>query len=374
MPITKVADFKIERLAILGPDGICDESLAPSLSKEKMLEIFRLMVLIRVFDEKAFLLQRQGRLGTYPQILGQEAAQVVPPLCLNKKDWLIPTYRGQGAYIARGMPPVNSLLYWGGDDRGARFPEGQNDMIFSIPVGTHLTQAAGIALGIKLRKDPSAVLVYLGDGASSKGDFHEALNFCGVFKLPAVYLVENNQWAISVSRKQQTASETIAQKAFGYNVCGIQVDGNDVFAIYRAVSEALERARRGEGTTLIEAETYRLGDHTTADDASRYRSKEEVEYWKARDPIARFRAYLMRKGYMSEDMDGALLAQAREQVAAAIEAYESYPQPNPLDIFENMYQNPPWMIEEQRRELEEILKTKRARQATIIAQGEGSFP
>ncbi|MBI2070288.1 MAG: pyruvate dehydrogenase (acetyl-transferring) E1 component subunit alpha [Elusimicrobia bacterium] len=374
MPIKTLAEFKIERLEILGLDGRADESLAPAIAKDKLLDIYRMMVLCRVFDEKAFKLQRQGRLGTYPQIIGQEATQVVPAFCLQKKDWLIPTYRGQGSYFARGMPLVNSLLYWGGDDRGVSFPEGQNDMIFSIPVGSHLTQAAGLALAAKLRKDPSVVLTYLGDGASSKGDLHEALNFCGVWKLPAIYLVENNQWAISVPRKMQTASETIAQKAIGYKVHGIQVDGNDVLAVYKAVADAVERGRKGDGATLIEAETYRLGDHTTADDASRYRSKEETEAWKAKDPVTRFKKYLLSKGVLDEDTDIRFFKEAERQVQAAIEEYENYPESNPMDIFTNTYaQNPPH-VEEQRRELEEILKVKKERQAPVVAHGEGRFP
>lgn len=374
MTVKKLAEFKIERLEILSPEGKCDEALKPDIPKEKLLEIYRLMVLGRVFDDKAFKLQRQGRLGTYPPIAGQEATQFVPPLCLQKKDWLIPTYRGQGAYFARGMDLVNSLLYWGGDDRGVRFPEGQNDMIFSIPVGTHLTQAAGVAWGAKLRKDPSVVLCYLGDGASSKGDFHEALTFAGVFKLPVIYLIENNQWAISVPRSKQCAALTLAQKAFGYGVEGIQVDGNDALAVYKAVTEAVARAREGKGATVIEAETYRLSDHTTADDASRYRSKEETAAWKSKDPISRLKKYLESQNLWSEDQEASCIKEAQGKVQAAIEEYESYPEPNPLDIFKNVMAEPPWNVLEQRRELEEILQEKKSRRVLEVPQGEGRFP
>lgn len=375
MPLKTVAEFKAERLEILSIDGKADEALMPSISKEKMLEIYRMMVLCRVFDEKAFKLQRQGRLGTYPQILGQEASQVVPAMCLEKKDWLVPTYRGQGAYFARGMSLVNSLLYWGGDDRGVNFPEGQNDLIFAIPVASHLTQAAGLAMASKMRKEPQVTLAYLGDGASSKGDLHEGLNFAGVFKLPLIYIVENNQWAISVSRKMQTASKTIAQKAFGYGVQGIQVDGNDVFALYKAVSEAVERGRKGEGSTLIEAETYRMGDHTTADDATRYRTKEEMDLWKTKDPLARYSKYLLSKGIIDEDTNMRYYKDAENQVAAAIEEYESFSEANPMDMFNNLYGTKlPWHVEEQRKELEEILKTKKERQGPIVSAQEGRFP
>jgi pyruvate dehydrogenase E1 component alpha subunit len=335
LPIREIAKFKIERLEILSPDGRADEALMPAISKEKMLEMYRMMALCRVFDEKAFKLQRQGRLGTYPQILGQEATQVVPALCLEKKDWLLPTYRGQGSYFARGMPLVNSLLYWGGDDRGVSFPEGQNDMIFAIPVGSHLTQAAGLGLACKLRKDPSVVLCYLGDGASSKGDLHEGLNFAGVWKLPVIYFVENNHWAISVPRESQTGSQTIAQKALAYGAHGIQVDGNDAFALYKATAEAVARARKGEGPTLIEGETYRMGHHTTADDATRYRKDEEVEAWKAKDPLLRFKKYLISKSFLNEDADMRLYKEAEGLVNAAIEEYENFLEANPMDMFKN---------------------------------------
>ncbi|MBI4369794.1 MAG: pyruvate dehydrogenase (acetyl-transferring) E1 component subunit alpha [Elusimicrobia bacterium] len=374
MPLTKIADFKIERLEILGADGRCDEALVPVISKEKMLEIYRMLVLIRVFDEKAFKLQRQGRLGTYPQILGQEATQIVPPMCLEKKDWLIPTYRGQGSYFARGMPLVNSLLYWGGDDRGAKLPDGQNDMIFAIPVGSHLTHAVGVAMAAQYRKDSAVALTYLGDGASSKGDFYEAMNFAGVYKAPVIFFVENNQWAISVSRKTQTSAQTIAQKAIGCGLSGIQVDGNDVFAVYRAVQEAIARARRGDGASVIEAETYRLGDHTTADDSSRYRSKEEIDLWKDRDPIARFRVFLTAQNVLTEDADLEVRRAAEEKVRSAIDEYESVPEPNPLSMFELIYGEPTWNILEQRAEFERYWASGSSRRETLASAGEGRFP
>ena len=372
MPLTTLAEFKIERLEILRPDGTADEALKPNLPKEKLLEIFRLMVTARVFDEKAFKLQRQGRLGTYPQILGQEASQTVPPLVLKKKDWLLPTYRGQGCYFARGMDMRNSLVYWGGSDLGATFPEGQNDMIFAIPVASHLTQAMGLAWACKLRKDPSVVLTYVGDGSTSKGDLHESLNFAGVNKLPYVLLIENNQWAISVPRKVQSASKTLAQKAFGYGAAGIQVDGNDVFALWKATSEAVERARRGEGPTVIEAETYRLGDHTTADDASRYRSPEELAAWKAKDPIARFEKHLLASKVLTEAEADRVRAEAVEKVQAAIEAYEAVPDPDPMDIFKNMYGQETWNVREQREEFKALLQAKKAVGGEVPA--EGRFP
>ncbi len=375
MPLKTLDQCSVERLEILAPDGSVDEALDPRLPRETLLHMYRKMVEIRVFDEKAFKLQRQGRLGTYPQILGQEATQIVPALCLKPKDWLVPTYRGQGAYFARGMQLRHSLLYWGGDDRGVKFPEGNNDMIFSIPVGTHLTQVAGLAWGAKLRKDPSVALTYLGDGTSSKGDFHEALTFAGQFKLPAIYIIENNHWAISVPRERQSASKTLAQKAWGYGAFGLQVDGNDALAVHRAVSEAVARARRGEGPSVLECETYRLGHHTTADDASRYRSPEEVEAWRKKDPVLRLKLYLQAKKLWDEAQESSLLREAEAMVQEEIAAYESTPPPNPLNMFADNYASAPWHLIEQRAELEELLKGKQSRREVFeLPPAEGRFP
>ncbi|MBI4425788.1 MAG: pyruvate dehydrogenase (acetyl-transferring) E1 component subunit alpha [Elusimicrobia bacterium] len=375
MPVKTVHESKTERLEILGADGAVDRSLEPKLSQEKLLDIYRKMVEIRAFDERAYRLQRQGRLGTYPQILGQEASQIVPALCLRPKDWLVPTYRGQGAYFARGMQLRYSLLYWGGDDRGVRFPDGNNDMIFSIPVGSHLTQVAGLAWACKLQKQGHVALTYLGDGTSSKGDFHEALTFAGQLKLPAVYIIENNHWAISVPREKQAATSTLAQKGHGYGAAALQVDGNDALAIYKAVSDAVARARKGDGPTVLELETYRLGHHTTADDASRYRTEAEVEAWRQKDPIARMRVYLQSKRLLDEDREARLKKEAEELVQAEIDAYESYPPPNPLNMFANNYAAAPWFLIEQRRELEELVKVKQARKEVVeLPPAEGRFP
>lgn len=375
MPLTTIDEIKIQRLEVLNSEGKLDASIQIDIADDKLLEIYRKMVEIRAFDEKAFKLQRQGRLGTYPQILGQEASQIVPALCLKPKDWLIPTYRGQGAYFARGMKLRYSLMYWGGDDRGVRFPEENNDMIFSIPVGTHLTQAAGIAWGAKLRKDPSVVLTYLGDGTSSKGDFHESLTFAGQFKLPVIYIIENNQWAISVPRSRQAASKTLAQKSWGYGVNGIQVDGNDALAVYKAVSDAVARGRAGEGASIVECETYRMGHHTTADDASRYRNEAELDAWRMKDPILRLNAYLRSRHLWDDARQNQLLKDAETMIQSEVAAYESTPAPNPLNMFADNYAAAPWHLIEQRRELEELLKLKKNNaEVPDLPPVEGRFP
>lgn len=375
MGLKTIAEFKIERLEVLDPEGIADPSIKVDITDDMLLDIYRKMVEIRIFDDKAFSLQRQGRLGTYPQILGQEATQIVPAMCLQPKDWMVPTYRGQGAYFSRGLPLRNILLYWGGDDRGVDLPKGNNDMIFAVPVGSHLTQVAGLAWGVKLQKKSAVALTYLGDGTSSKGDLHEALTFAGRFKLPLIVIIENNHWAISVPREKQAATQTLAQKCFGYGAAGLQVDGNDVLAVYKAVSDAVAHARSGEGPTLLELETYRMGHHTTADDAARYRPPEELEAWKKKDPILRLKRFLESKKLWDEGKEKKLLAGAEAMVAAEVAAYEAIPPANPLDMFAHNYETAPWNLIEQRQELAELLEIKKGRnEVEEFPPVEGRFP
>jgi pyruvate dehydrogenase E1 component alpha subunit len=375
MPLKTIATLDIKRLEILDIDGTVDKSLMPKVSDKLLLEMYRLMFQIRAFDERAILLQRSGRLGTYPMITGQEATQCVPPLALKPSDWVVPTYRGGGVYFARGMQMRYGLLYWAGDDRGTHFPDGNNDMIFSIPVGTHLTQVAGLAWGQKLKGQGGVAMTYCGDGTSSKGDLHEALTFAGQFKLPAIYIIENNGWAISVPRKRQAATQTLAQKAWGYGVQGIQVDGNDALAVYAATVEAVARARKGEGATLIECETYRMGHHTTADDATRYRDTKEVESWKKRDPISRFKKFLTAKKLWNDKAEGALEAATDAWINQEVKAYEDFPAPNPLNMFADNYAQAPRALIEQRAELEELLKFKGGAKILMeLPPSEGRFP
>ncbi|MHB2025636.1 MAG: thiamine pyrophosphate-dependent dehydrogenase E1 component subunit alpha [Elusimicrobiota bacterium] len=375
MPITTVDQSRTERIEILSPEGVRDFSIPVELSSERLIDIYRKMTEIRLFDERCVKLQRQGRLGTYPMILGQEATQIVPPLCLRPKDWLVPTYRGQGAYYARGMQLRYSLLYWAGDDRGVHFPQENNDLIFAIPVGSHLTQAAGLAWAEKLRGEGGVAMAYLGDGTSSKGDLHEALTFCAAMALPMICIIENNHWAISVPREKQSAGKTLAQKARGYGIYGVQTDGNDVLAVHKAVSEAVERARSGGGPSLIECETYRLSHHTTADDAGRYRDQAEVNRWKSKDPLSRLRRYLESQKIWDAKREESLLRDAAAMLELEIKAYESFPPPNPLNMFSENYASATPALIEQRGELERILKTKPGEEnLTVLPPVEGRFP
>jgi pyruvate dehydrogenase E1 component alpha subunit len=239
------------------------------------------------------------------------------------------------------------LQYWAGDERGSQIPEELNDFPITIPVATQIPIAVGVALAAKTKGDPIAVMAYMGDGATSKGDFHEGLNFAGVFSAPVVFVCQNNQWAISVPRARQSASKTLAQKALAYGFPGIQVDGNDVLAVYHAAHQALERARSGNGPTLIECVTYRLGDHTTADDASRYRSRAEVEQWRKKDPIERLRRYLERDGAWTKSYDQTVRSEAKAKVESAVHEAESCPPPDPLDMFRFAFQYLPVHLKEQ---------------------------
>lgn len=339
MPRRVIEKFFLEHLQILDEYGNCDDELRPLLNDKEIQKLYEWMILARTLDERAFKLQREGRLGTYASLLGQEATQVGSAFALEKSDWMFPSYREAGASIVRGLPLRMIFQYWSGDERGSWIPQDQNDFPITIPVGTHIPIAAGAAWAAKAKGDPIAVLVYFGDGATSKGDFHEGLNFAGVFSLPVVFLCQNNQWAISVPLRQQTAAQTLAQKAIAYGFAGIQVDGNDVLAVYKATKEALERARSGAGPTLIECVTFRMGDHTTADDATRYRSREEVEHWRKKDPIERLRKYMEKRGLWDKPYGQKIFTEAKDQVDAAVKEQESIPPPDPKDIFRHTFQD-----------------------------------
>ncbi|HEY4911816.1 MAG TPA: pyruvate dehydrogenase (acetyl-transferring) E1 component subunit alpha, partial [Methylomirabilota bacterium] len=285
----------IERLSILDSEGNLDTALEPKLAADDVKRLYRAMVLGRRLDERMLKLQRQGRIGTFAPIKGQEAAQIGSVFTLRPGDWLVPSFRETGAMLWRGWPIEKILSLYAGRLEGSSPGPEQRDLPVTIPVATQLPHAVGLAYGIQYRGEDAVVMTYFGDGATSEGDFHEACNFAGVWHVPVVFVCQNNQWAISVPLKKQTNSRTIAQKAIAYGFPGIQVDGNDVLAVYAASREAVDRAQAGEGPTLIECVTYRLGVHTTADDPTKYRTDEEVKAWEQKDPLTRFRAYLEKK-------------------------------------------------------------------------------
>lgn len=309
------------------------------------------MLLTRILDDKMLNLQRQGKISTFAQVKGQEACQIGSTYAMNKSDWMFSSFRENAAYITLGLPIENIIMYYGGDERGDKIPEAINCFTVCIPVSTQIPHAVGFAWAAKIKKEKLVSVVFFGDGATSEGDFHEAMNFAGVFKVPIVFICQNNQYAISLPRRLQSASETLAQKAIAYGFNGIQVDGNDVFAVYKATKEALAKARAGKGPTLIECVTYRLGDHTTADDATRYRLKKEVGYWLQRDPILRLRKYMEKIKVWNKNEEERLKHELENFVDASIEKAFSIPAPNPEDIFKYTYAEMTPNLKEQLNEI-----------------------
>jgi len=352
-----MAQVKLEMLQILNEHGnITDKKLLPKLTQQQMLKMNEFMLQSRVFDETALKLQREGRILTFAAGIGQEAATVGSAFALEKDDWMFPSFRENSAYMVRGMPPELLYQYWAGDERGNKIPETLNCFTVSVPVSTQIPHAVGTAWAMKLKKEKSVAMVYFGDGATSKGDFHEGMNFAGVFKVPCVFVCQNNQWAISFPRSRQTAAETLAQKAFAYGFDGVLVDGNDVLAVYAAAKNAVDKARKGEGPTFVECFTYRMADHTTADDAARYRSAEEIAEWKKKDPIDRFEKYLLAAGILTEKIRKETRERIRKRIADAVKSAESVPASNPEDIFNFTYAEMPWFLKEQMNELMQAIQ------------------
>jgi pyruvate dehydrogenase E1 component alpha subunit len=336
--------FQVEHLSILDSEGNLDTALEPKLTDTDLRSLYRAMLLGRRLDERMVRLQRQGRIGTFAPTKGQEAAQIGSIFSLRPTDWMVPSFRETAAMIWRGWPIEKLLLFFAGRLEGGQPAPDQHDLPITIPVATQLPHAVGLAYAAQYRGDDVVVMAYFGDGATSEGDFHEAMNFAGVWHVPVIFICQNNQWAISVPLKKQTHSRTIAQKALAYGLPGLQVDGNDVLAVYAATREAVERARAGDGPTLIECVTYRLGVHTTADDPTKYRSEAEVAMWEQKDPLTRFRAYLEKRNLLEEGLE----QRVDEEIAEAIRRFESTPPPDPLVMFDHAYAELPPDVQAQR--------------------------
>jgi 2-oxoisovalerate dehydrogenase E1 component alpha subunit len=344
-----VAHFDIGYCRYLAPDGRPLAGLPDfAHDAERLIGFYRAMVRARTFDGKAVALQRTGRLGTFASSLGQEAVSVGVASAMRAEDVLLPSFREHGAQLWRGVTPLELFLYWGGDERGSDFSGPRQDFPICVPVGSHAPHAAGVALAFKLRRERRVAVAILGDGATSKGDVAEALNIAGVWQLPAIFLVANNQWAISVPRRRQSAAETLAQKAVAAGIPGEQVDGNDVIAVHQAAAAALERARTGGGASLIEAVTYRLADHTTADDASRYRDDAEVSRHWPEEPLIRLRAYLAEIGRWTRNDEEGLLAATAAEIDAAASAYLATKPQVPESMFDYTYARLPTDLSGQR--------------------------
>lgn len=341
----------LEQVKRLNENGVLlqNEKVA---TDEQLLEMYQWMVKARILDEKLLRMQRQGRIGTYAPFSGQEAAQIGSAYALKQEDWIAPSYREHAANLVHGMPLEQVLLYVKGHVHGGRVPKDVNILPAQIIIAAQTLHAVGIAYKQKYKGESGVSVSYFGDGATSQGDFHEALNFASVYQLPVIFFCQNNQFAISVPVEKQTASKTIAQKAVAYGMPGVQVDGNDVLAVYEVMSEALERARKGDGPTFIEAVTYRQGPHTTSDDPTKYRSREEAVLWKEkRDPIVRLRRYLENEKLWNEEKEINLKNAFEHELNDLVSKVESMDFPKVDEVFEYVYEKKSALLKEQQAEV-----------------------
>ncbi|TYP88875.1 pyruvate dehydrogenase (acetyl-transferring) E1 component subunit alpha [Blastococcus xanthinilyticus] len=339
-----------ERLEILAPDGTVRPGAEVPLGTEQVRDALRWMMLSRTVDVRAISLQRQGRMGTFSAVRGQEASVVGSSFALDPaRDWIVPQYRELPGVVRHGFPLDGYLLYWMGNPAGGRVPDGVRVLPLQIALAAQLPHAVGLGWGLRLQGSDSVVTTYFGDGASSEGDTHEAMNLAGVTRAPVVFFLQNNGWAISTPRTKQTAASNFASRAEGYGFPGVIVDGNDLFAVYEATRQAVERARRGEGPTLIESQTYRMGAHNTADDPTRYMEPVELSGWDERDPIRRVTTWLSAQGAWDDDAEREMQAGIDRQVDEAIESAEAFTPPNPEQIYTHVYADPPERLRAQQR-------------------------
>ncbi|WP_066365448.1 pyruvate dehydrogenase (acetyl-transferring) E1 component subunit alpha [Neobacillus fumarioli] len=344
-------------LQIVDENGnLVNENYRKAITEELVKKFYYHMIRIRTFDRKAISLQRQGRLGTYAPFEGQEASQVGSALALEKDDWLFPTYRDHGAALTFGAGMSRIFLYWNGRLEGCVPEKGKKIFPPAVPIATQIPHAAGAALAEKRKGTKNAAIAYFGDGATSEGDFHEGLNFASVFKAPVVYFNQNNRFAISVPIEKQMNSETIAQKALAYNMPGFRIDGNDIFAVYFQVLEALKFARHGGGSTLIEAVTWRYGAHTTSDDPTKYRDQSESEVIReTRDPLLRVERYMKSNGIWKEEWVQKITNEIAAEVEQAVKEMENYPKPNVNDLFDHVFEKPTWTISQQKEQYLQLI-------------------
>jgi 2-oxoisovalerate dehydrogenase E1 component alpha subunit len=346
-PIVKIVDENGQ---------LINEQYKDEITEELVKSFFYNMVRIRTFDRKAISLQRQGRLGTYAPFEGQEASQVGSALALEKDDWVFPTYRDHGATLTFGASMARTYLYWKGRVEGCVPENGKKIFPPAVPIATQIPHAAGAALAEKRKGTKNAAIAYFGDGATSEGDFHEGLNFASVFQAPAIFFNQNNGFAISLPIEKQMNSKTIAQKALAYDMPGVRVDGNDIFAVYFRTKEALEHARNGEGPTLIEAITWRYGAHTTADDPTKYRNQSDSDVIREiRDPLLRVERYMKLNGFWDEEWVTKIKEETAIEVEQAVKDMESFPKPNVNDLFDYVFDTPTWTIAKQKEQYLQLI-------------------
>ncbi|MFF2752329.1 pyruvate dehydrogenase (acetyl-transferring) E1 component subunit alpha [Psychrobacillus sp. NPDC058041] len=340
---------KFEMFQILNEEGtIVNEEANPNLSDEELVELMSRMVYTRILDQRSISLNRQGRLGFYAPTAGQEASQLASQFALEKEDFILPGYRDVPQIVWHGLPLWQAFLFSRGHFMGNQIPEGVNVFPPQIIIGAQFIQAAGVALGMQKRGKKAITITYTGDGGSSQGDFYEGINFAGAYRVPAVFIVQNNQYAISTPRELQTAAKTIAQKGISAGIPSVVVDGMDPLAVYAATKDARERALRGEGPTLIETVCYRYGPHTMAgDDPTRYRTSETDSAWEKRDPLVRFRTFLEGKGLWNEEKEAEVIEKAKEEIKEAIKKADGAPKQKVTDLINIMYEENPYNLDEQ---------------------------
>jgi pyruvate dehydrogenase E1 component alpha subunit len=345
----EVVSEQFQMFQILNEEGqVVNEAAMPELSDEQLQELMRRMVYTRILDQRSISLNRQGRLGFYAPTAGQEASQLASQFALEKEDFVLPGYRDVPQIVWHGLPLYQAFLWSRGHFEGGQIPEGVNVYIPQIIIGAQYVQAAGVALGLKKRGAKAVAITYTGDGGTSQGDFYEGMNFAGAFKAPAIFVVQNNQFAISTPREKQTAAPTLAQKAVAAGIPGILVDGMDPLAVYAATHEARVRAVNGEGPTLIETMTYRYGPHTMAgDDPTRYRTADLDNEWEKKDPLVRFRKFLEGKGLWNEEKENEVIEQAKEEIKEAIKKADGAPKQKVTDLINIMYEELPQNLKEQ---------------------------
>ncbi|WP_044746961.1 pyruvate dehydrogenase (acetyl-transferring) E1 component subunit alpha [Bacillus alveayuensis] len=345
-------ELQFEMVQLLDENGNGDEKELESFSDEFLITMYRWMSKVRVIDERLLKMQRQGRIGTYAPFSGQEAAQIGSVLALRKDDWIFPSYREIAACLAHGLPLEQIFHYMRGRVIGKGMPDDLNIFPIQIIIGAQTLHATGCAWATKLKGETQVSVCYFGDGATSEGDFHEAMNFSSVYQVPVIFFCQNNHYAISVPVHKQMASRTIAQKALAYGMKGVLVDGNDALAVYKTMKQAVEAARKGEGPMLIEALTYRLGPHTTSDDPTKYRSVEEAEQWRwKKDPLHRLRVLLEKRGLWSDTDEEEWIVQVNDEVTVAYEKAIANEAGSLVEVFDYVYGIPSKLLQEQQQEV-----------------------
>jgi pyruvate dehydrogenase E1 component alpha subunit len=340
---TAVKEIPVPYLQVLDEEGrVVNPDLLPNLSDEQLHELMYRMVFTRIWDQRAVKLTRQGRLGFYAPVAGQEASMIGSEYALEKEDFILPGYRDMPQCVWHGWPLHQAFLYSRGHQQGGAFPEGVNVLMPQIIIGAQIVMANGVSMAFKLRGEKRVAITYTGDGGTSQGDFYEGLNFAGAFQLPTIFVVQNNQFAISVPVTFQTKAETLAQKAMAAGIPGIQVDGMDVLAMYAATKQAADSAKSGHGPTLIEAVTFRYGPHTmSGDDPTRYRTKDTEEIWEKRDPLIRFRKYLETKGLWTKEDEERAMEAAKDAVNAALKLADEAPKMSVEGLIDSMFEQLP---------------------------------